>query len=141
MRGLLLIAVAIVLSTSPVVAEVPPEIVAPYLHIQLALANDSIDGVMEAAQSIATEAGQLGDEGKAVVIAAQVVVGTNDLTSARVAFGPLSDVLIEYAKEAGLGELQVAYCPMAKKSWVQKGGKILNPFYGSTMLNCGAFTQ
>ena len=103
MRSLSLIAVAAVLATAPAVAGMPPEIVVPYLHIQLALANDSTDGVIEAAQSIATEAGQLGDEGKAVVMAAQVVVGANDLASTRVAFGPLSDALIEYAKEAGLG--------------------------------------
>ena len=104
---------------SPVVAAVADGLAEPYLHIQLALANDSMDGVADAAQRIVTAAA--------------------DISSARAAFGPLSDALITYGEEVGFGDLKVAYCPMVRKSWVQENGAILNPFYGSMMLNCGEF--
>lgn len=141
MKKLLLVTLTALLFSAPAAAELAAGIVAPYLHIQLALANDSTDGVADAGKSIATEAGKLGDAGQSIAAAAQAVAGASDIETARAAFGPLSDALIKYGEEVGFGDLKVAYCPMVRKSWVQKNGDILNPFYGSEMLNCGAFTQ
>jgi hypothetical protein len=31
----------------------------------------------------------------------------------------------------------VAYCPMARKYWLQRGTAIRNPYYGKSMLECG----
>jgi anti-sigma factor ChrR (cupin superfamily) len=31
----------------------------------------------------------------------------------------------------------VAYCPMARKHWLQSGDKVQNPFYGRAMSECG----
>ncbi|SVC73232.1 uncharacterized protein METZ01_LOCUS326086, partial [marine metagenome] len=45
---------------SPVVAAVADGLAQPYLHIQLALANDSMDGVADAAERIINEAEKLG---------------------------------------------------------------------------------
>jgi hypothetical protein len=35
--------------------------------------------------------------------------------------------------------VKVAYCPMARKSWLQKSGTIQNPYYGTAMSDCGRF--
>ena len=124
---------------SPVVAAVADGLAQPYLHIQLALANDSMDGVADAAQRIVKEAAKLGATAKSIGTAAASISAAADISSARAAFGPLSDALITYGEEVGFGDLKVAYCPMVRKSWVQENGAILNPFYGSMMLNCGEF--
>ena len=56
MKKLLLVALTALLISAPAAAEVAAGIVAPYLHIQLALANDSTDGVADAAKAVATDA-------------------------------------------------------------------------------------
>ena len=137
---LVLTAVLLVVTFSPMAsAAVADGLAQPYLHIQLALANDSMDGVAEAAQVIVTESETMGDVAVSIGVAARAVVGAMDISTARAAFGPLSGALIAYGEEVGFGELRIAYCPMARKSWVQRTGAILNPFYGSMMLNCGSF--
>jgi hypothetical protein len=150
MKQLCLIAFGFVLIGAPAFAEEAAEIVVPYLHIKTALANDSIDGVTDAARSIAAEAAKMTyhwpgnvavDATQAIATAAQTLVRATDIKTARAAFGPLSDALIQYADEVGLGQLKVAYCPMVQKSWVQEDGAIRNPFYGSAMLSCGTFTR
>jgi hypothetical protein len=35
--------------------------------------------------------------------------------------------------------VRTAYCPMAKKSWLQKGDTLANPYYGTSMPTCGEF--
>ena len=134
-----LIALAVVVVATPAPAAVADGLAAPYLHIQLALANDSMDGVAAAAGTLAAEAAALGDPARAIAAAARALAAAEDLKTARAVFGPLRDALIAYGEEVGFGELRVAYCPMARKSWVQKGAEILNPFYGSSMLDCGTF--
>lgn len=136
-----LVAVGLVITAgiSPVVAAVADGLAQPYLHIQLALANDSMDGVADAAQRIVKEAAKLGATAKSIGTAAASISAAADINSARAVFGPLSDALITYGEEIGFGDLKVAYCPMVRKSWVQENGAILNPFYGSMMLNCGEF--
>ncbi len=130
---------AAVMVTGPVSAAVSDGLAAPYLHIQVALANDSTGGVADAARTIAAEAVEMGEQAAAIGAAAEALAGATDLWSARDAFGPLSDALIAYGKEVGFGELRVAYCPMVDKEWVQATSEIRNPFYGSMMLTCGEF--
>ena len=61
----------------------------------------------------------------------------SDLHSAREAFGLLSEAMI--AAVGGLipEGLAIAYCPMARKSWLQEGTAIHNPYYGLAMADCG----
>jgi Cu(I)/Ag(I) efflux system membrane fusion protein len=139
MVRLAVIALALVAFAVPALAAVADGLAAPYLHIQVALANDSTDGVAEAARTIAAEAVEMGEQAAAIGAAAEALAGAMDLWSARDAFGPLSDALIAYGKEVGFGELRVAYCPMVDKEWVQATSEIRNPFYGSMMLTCGEF--
>ena len=139
MVRLAVIALALVAFAVPAPAAVADGLAAPYLHIQVALANDSTDGVVEAARTIAAEALEMGETAAAIGAAAEALAGATDLWSARDAFGPLSDALIAYGKEVGFGDLRVAYCPMVDKEWVQATSEIRNPFYGSMMLTCGEF--
>ena len=129
-----LVAVAV-----PAFAAVADGLAAPYLHIQVVLANDSTDGVAEAARAIAAEAAGMGEQAAAIGAAAEALAATTDLQSARDAFGPLSEALIVYGREVGFGELRLAYCPMVDKEWLQATSEIRNPFYGSMMLTCGEF--
>ena len=141
MKKLLLAGLLTVAVSAPAAAELADELAAPYLHIQIALANDSIDGVAHAAASIAATASALGDAGIAIAASAEALAAAPNLRTARAVFGPLSDAYIAYGEEVGFGELRVAYCPMVDRSWVQAAGGIRNPFYGSQMLTCGEFTK
>jgi Cu(I)/Ag(I) efflux system membrane fusion protein len=141
MKKLLLAGFLTVAVSAPAAAELAVELAAPYLHIQVALANDSIDGVARAASSIAASAAALGEAGADIAASAAALAAAPNLRTARAVFGPLSDALIAYGEEVGFGELRVAYCPMVDKSWVQAAGGIRNPFYGSQMLTCGEFTK
>ena len=133
------IAAALVAVAVPASAAVADGLAAPYLHIQVALANDSTDGVAEAARAIAAEAAEMGEQAAAIGTAAEALAEAADLRSARDAFGPLSDALIAYGREVGFGELRLAYCPMVDREWLQATSELRNPFYGSMMLTCGEF--
>ena len=139
MLRIAVLAAALVALAVPASAAVADGLAVPYLHIQVALANDSTDGVAEAARTIAAEAAEMGEQAGAIGAAAEALAEATDLRSARDAFGPLSDALIVYAREVGFGELRLAYCPMVDKEWVQATSEIRNPFYGSMMLTCGEF--
>jgi len=116
----------------------------PYLRMQAALNTDTLDGVRQAAEEIGVEAGRIGDRGVAVRTAAGDAQRATDLASARAAFGALSDAMLSLGKTAdgGFGDgVKVAYCPMAKKYWLQTGDAIRNPYYGKAMSDCGRFTS
>ena len=139
MFRLAVLAAALAALAFPASAAVADGLAAPYLHIQVALANDSTDGVAEAARTIAAEAAEMGGQASAIGAAAVALAAATDLQAARDAFGPLSDALIAYGREVGFGELRLAYCPMVDKEWLQATSEIRNPFYGSMMLTCGEF--
>ena len=139
MARLAVLALALLAVAVPASAAVADGLVAPYLHIQVALANDSTNGVVEAARAIGAQAEKMGEKAAEIGAAAETLAAAGDLQTARDAFGPLSDALIAYGKEVGFGELRVAYCPMVDKEWVQATSEIRNPFYGSMMLTCGEF--
>ncbi len=133
------LALALLVVAGPASAAIADGLAAPYLHIQVALANDSMDGVTAAATSIAAEAATMGPSAQAIRSSAQAVAEVGDIVAAREAFGRLSDAVVAYGEEVGFGDLKVAYCPMVRKSWVQAAGALRNPFFGSAMLTCGSF--
>ena len=118
-------------------------IVDRYLRIQQALHTDSIEGVESEARAIAADAARLGASGAPIQSAAGRLRQVTDVTVARAGFGLLSDAIITFAKQqnAGIGdEVKAAYCPMARKYWLQKGEKVQNPYYGKAMSECGRIT-
>jgi protein SCO1/2 len=117
-------------------------VLAAYLTIQRALADDSLAGVKARAQEIVADAGKGGAAGQPVVAAARAFEQVTDLSSARAAFAKLSDALLIAARRTGRpleAGVKVAYCPMARKYWLQTGETIDNPYYGATMRTCGRF--
>ena len=60
-----------------------------------------------------------------------------DIGQLRDSFKALSSVYIANARKEEMKGLIVAECPMAKAKWIQKEGKIANPYYGKSMLECG----
>ena len=92
-----------------------------YLKIQASLAKDSLAGVAENADAIAkavqTDAKTLP---AAVATEAEALAKAKDLKSARAAFKPLSDSLIQYLADHKAKDAYVqVYCPMANASWLQ----------------------
>ena len=131
-----------------------------YLSIQTALAGDSFEGVAASAKAIAKSAADLTanfdvhhagiDAANAERVikllpgletAAVELSKTKTLEAARVAFGDLSDAMVSYRNLAAGEVPHIAYCPMAKQSWLQNGKKIANPYYGSAMLRCGSIVE
>jgi hypothetical protein len=137
----ILIAAAVLGMASKVHAsESTKAIVASYLQIHAALASDKTTGIKPAAEAIAKEAERMGAAGAAIQKAATALASAKGLEPARTAFGPLSDAVIAATKADDWKDvpgLKIGFCPMVNKSWIQKGGTVSNPYYGSTMLTCG----
>jgi len=116
----------------------------PYLAMHRALSLDSTEGVSEAAQGVSAEAARLGAAGEPLQAAVAKLPASADVKVARAVFGKLSDAILALAKEsnAAIGdEVRIAYCPMVQKSWLQRGDRVQNPFYGKSMSECGRITS
>ena len=140
MRKAALLATWLVMAAAVAAAVDLKPILDPYVRIQKALNADSIEGASDAAKTIAGEAAKLGAPGEAIGAAAAEMQQAADLKTARAAMGKLGDAILIYAKDHDVAlpdDLKVAYCPMLRKYWVQKGETIQNPFYGTKMSDCG----
>jgi membrane fusion protein, copper/silver efflux system len=124
-------------------SEMPRSIVDPYLKIQSALADDSMDGVKQHAGEIATAATALGAPAMRIdTSAVQLAAAADDLANAREKFGTLSEAIDAYMTGLKLKApdgVRVAMCPMVQKPWLQEGSTIANPYYGKEMPTCGNF--
>jgi hypothetical protein len=112
----------------------------PYFRIQNQLTSDTTDGIKDDAALIAKGAQELGDAGKNIAAAADSLGAAASLTEARSAFAKLSDAVIAYADRVKAdpgSDVHTMYCPMEKKSWLQKGEKVRNPYGGKAMSDCG----
>lgn len=147
MKEAAMIVIATVCGTIGVVhvdaSEALKAVVASYLEIHAQLAADKIDRVEAPARAIASKAAEMGAAGEPIAKAANALAGAADVKAARDAFAALSDAVIAAGNAEGwkdVGEVKLAYCQMAKRSWLQKDeAQIRNPYYGSQMLTCGEF--
>jgi hypothetical protein len=108
----------------------PRSIVDPYLKIQAALADDSMDGVKQNAGDIATAATALGAPAVKIDTAAVQLAAATELADAREKFGTLSEAVDAYMIGLKLKPpdgVRVAVCPMVHKPWLQEGSAIANP--------------
>ncbi|MDY7091589.1 MAG: DUF3347 domain-containing protein [Acidobacteriota bacterium] len=127
-----------------------------YESVRLALTNDSTDGISEHGKKIAAILEELSSEWSSAAAgvradmaedvrdllpelseAATALSAATTLDAARDAFYDLSKPLVRWRKAAVGDKLVVAYCPMAKRSWLQPEGELGNPYYGQSMLRCG----
>lgn len=131
------------LSTSqPEGSELPHSLLDPYLRIQEALAEDSLEGVQQNAGLLTTESTKLGAPGMRIQTAAAQLTSPGEIEDARVKFANLSVALDTYMTgfKMTLPEgVRNAYCPMKQKPWLQEGDVVSNPYYGSEMPTCGEF--
>jgi Cu(I)/Ag(I) efflux system membrane fusion protein len=112
----------------------------PYFRIQSQLTADKMDGIGADAGQLAEAAAKLGGDGDPIAAAARELAATTSLPSARDAFSKLSDAVIAYADRTRApvdADVATMYCPMVKKSWMQKGQQVRNPYLGRSMANCG----
>lgn len=126
-------------------AEALKSIVASYLEIQNHLAGDQFGQIKGPARTLASQAQALRKDGGPIAKSATALEQAGDLEAARTAFGQLSDAVIARlnapdGKDAK-ANLKLAFCPMVKKSWMQRDEQIRNPYYGKTMLTCGEFKK
>ena len=152
-------AALLILSTSAAQAAAPSafdRILDPYEAVRTALTEDHTRGVAEQAEEIRTVLADLAknptaakagvpaarvDEVKALLPeltqAARALSEATTLGAARKAFYELSKPLIRYRSLVSGERPVVAYCPMAKRSWLQSEGDLGNPYHGAAMLTCG----
>ncbi len=114
-----------------------------YDAVHGSLAADSVAGVAEQARTIESLASTLAEAGEhdaelAAVAKAASELESTDLETARSGFEPLSEAMARYAVAAGL-DVELYHCSMKEAYWLQPAGETIeNPYYGSSMLACGA---
>jgi hypothetical protein len=110
------------------------DLLTQYVPLAKALAADDFAAAKTAAAALSQQAISNGLTG--IVEKAKVVAEAADITKARAAFRPLSEEIEPLTVTEK--NVTVMYCPMAKGSWVQDTGPVENPYYGKSMLRCGA---
>ncbi|MGH1344417.1 MAG: hypothetical protein ACRBN8_22850 [Nannocystales bacterium] len=116
----------------------------PYLQIQSTLAEDKLDNLPElGAALVAASEGKTDKPGVDKIVQGAGRIAAQDIATARSAFKTMSEGMIEFVKaDAGKQEgHMLVHCTMtfagAGAPWVQKSGKVMNPYEGAMMLHCG----
>jgi Cu(I)/Ag(I) efflux system membrane fusion protein len=123
-----------------------------YFEVQKALAADQTPPA-DAAQTLANTASKLSKETEILEASRTLLsdIATNaehlhhvDLTGARKAFKSISHAVVTLATQLRSADAQQSfthfYCPMVPGGagdWLQPGGVLSNPYFGSQMLHCG----
>lgn len=130
-----------------------------YEPIRIALLGDSMDGVNFHGEAIAAElralksdfstdrAGASGESASAVedrldemIAGADSIASASSLETARDGLYALTKPMVLWREGvAKNGRPEVAYCPMLKRSWLQPGEEIGNPYGG--MPGCGSLVS
>jgi Cu(I)/Ag(I) efflux system membrane fusion protein len=129
---------------------------AAYFDVQKALASDKMPPA-SSAQALHKAALLLSSDAAipaASARLAQAIVAKSehlhhmDLANARKDFKPISHAVVTLASqvrsEGAKNSFTHFYCPMVKDGggdWLQPGGELLNPYFGSEMLRCGEKVQ
>ena len=116
----------------------------PYLQIQSTLAEDKLDNLAELGAAVVTAAeGKADKPGVDKILQGAGRIAAQDIATARSAFKTMSEGMIEYAKadpDKQKGNM-IVHCTMTfagkGAAWVQKEGKVMNPYEGAMMLHCG----
>lgn len=136
----------------------PPSALAPsfenYLAAQTALANDDLATakaeMAKLSQSLAAvDAKSLSESqmatwtsvSKDLLAQTQTANQASDIAVLRQAFGPISKAMVALAEQGRPEGVNKFFCPMALghgAHWLAKGDEVLNPYYGASMLHCGA---
>lgn len=109
-----------------------------YLKLQESLAKDNFESAQKAWLTICKK--EVGHYAKDYSFK-DCDKSIKSIQELRAAFKTLSEIYIKNGKTIENGEVVVAKCPMANARWLQKKGRIQNPYYGASMLECGEFEK
>jgi len=103
-----------------------------YEAVRQALIHEDVASTKARAKELASVAED------SIAATATKVANAGDLESVRHAFAELSDAMIAYRNASDEEpKPEVAYCSMARHSWLQPKGPISNPYLGAGMSTCG----
>lgn len=116
-----------------------------YLTLKNALVADDSDNASKAATYFLKSASLIDykvlSEGNLDLLRkdASKIEDSRSIEVQRETFNHLSKNMIALSQKFKLADqsVYIQYCPMAKASWLSAEKKIQNPFYGSSMVNCG----
>jgi len=114
-----------------------------YFEVKDALVGDDAAKAKEAAAALAASTG---DYAAQLNESLNTIASTDDIEAQRTAFETLSMNLYNAAKAGGAGmTIYKQYCPMAFDDkgafWLSDDKKILNPYFGASMLRCGSVKE
>jgi hypothetical protein len=138
-----LVALPAILATTPLPTNAgkagigqPSDVLVAYEKVSQALANDDLAAAKTAAATLSEKAGE---DGKQTIAGhADALAKSDSLDAAREHFKAMSG---EAAKLAQGSTHHVVHCPMANANWVQSGDKIMNPYLGKKMQQCGSIIK
>lgn len=107
-----------------------------YEEVRIALSTDTLPDVAMHAKMLVPLAAQIG--GARAKRSAEQLVKAKTLDDARKHFGDLSVVLVPKFQAESISGAQAYVCAMKQKSWMQRGEKIENPYFGKAMSACGS---
>lgn len=107
-----------------------------YEAVRVALSSDKFADVAPHAKELATHVEAIG--GQTAKKAAMQLAAAKTIEDARTHFGDLSTVLVPVFQKEKIPGTSAFMCAMKKKSWVQKGDTVQNPYYGTAMATCGS---
>ncbi|MEO7698137.1 MAG: hypothetical protein ABIZ04_02830 [Opitutus sp.] len=113
------------------------EILASSAKVSAALAADDLSAAKSAATALADHATMA--KNTDVATKASALSKAEKIADARKELIALTAAVEPLAK--GQQDYVVMNCPMAGADWVQAKGKTQNPYYGKSMLTCGAPKQ
>ena len=117
-----------------------------YETIRQALLHDTLDGIDDAAKSLAASSKKLSSSTEdatakksldAVATHSAKMISAADIEAARGVFGDLSEAMVGYRNTIHGARPIVAKCTMVKKNWLQPDEEIGNPYFGQSMASCG----
>ena len=110
------------------------EVLKSFDAVSMALAKDDFAAAKSAASELAEKAKANGHE--AIAKEAGELAKSDSIDAAREDLKAMSDEATKLAK--GSGDYHVMTCPMAEGgNWVQSGEKVMNPYMGKKMQQCG----
>lgn len=119
-------------------ANPPVAVLDAYLKIGAALSQDQHSEALKHTKDLNIAVSNINNE-KAKAELTPIVEElskTKDLDTARKSYEQLSSKLNSMKSDLGI-QASEYYCPMVKKSWLQKDSKTMNPYAGKDMASCG----
>lgn len=109
------------------------DVLKSYETVSTALANDDLPAAKSAATDLSEKAKAANDQ--TIAEHASELAKSDSLEKAREHFKAMSGTIATLAK--GNNQYHMMHCPMAKANWAQSGDKVMNPYLGKKMQQCG----